>query len=184
MAIVIDTCSLVSLAKNYLPLDKNGSLMNFIHEKFETKEWIMLDAIQRESQYTSQGIVMKAMSFLKDSAYVIKTNEMFPHSTRKLDNMLDRNFSIPVLKRELSDEEYIVQKDIFLKSGDGKILVYCLKMKSDANLFSELCVLTEESRVSNDGKLFKKLPLICEHLGIKVIALPDYLEVNGFEVKK
>lgn len=184
MAIVIDTCSLVSLAKNYLPLDKNGSLMNFIHEKFETKEWIMLDAIQRESQYTSQGIVMKAMSFLKDSAYMTKTNEMFPPSTRKLDNMLEHNFSIPVLKRELSDEEYIVQKDIFLKSGDGKILVYCLNMKSDASLFSELCVLTEESRIPNDGKLFKKLPLICEHLGIKVITLPDYLKVNGFEVKK
>ena len=65
MAIVIDTCSLVSLAKNYLPLDENGSLMNFIHEKFETKEWIMLDAIQRESLYTSQGIVMKAISFKK-----------------------------------------------------------------------------------------------------------------------
>ena len=184
MAIVIDACSLVSLAKNYLPLDKNGSLMNFLREKFEMKEWIMLDAIQRESQYTSQGIVMKAMSFLKDSAYVTKTNEMFPPSTRKLDNMLDCNFSIPILKRELSDEEYIVQKDIFLKSGDGRILVYCLNMKADANLFSELCVLTEESRVFNDGKLFKKLPLICEHLGVKVITLPDYLEVNGFEVKK
>lgn len=92
MAIVIDTCSLVSLAKNYLPLDKNGSLMNFIHEKFVTKEWIMLDAIQRESQYTSQGIVLKAMPFLKDSAYMTKTNEMYPPSTKKLDNMLDRNF--------------------------------------------------------------------------------------------
>ena len=184
MATVIDTCSLVSLAKNYLPLDENGSLMNFIHEKFVTKEWVMLDAIQRESQYTSQGIVMKSMPFLKDSAYMTKTNEMYPPSTKKLDNMLDRNFSIPILKRDLSDEEYIVQKDIFLKSGDGRILVYCLNMKSDANLFSELCVLTEESRTSNDGKLFKKLPLICEHLEIKVISLPDYLKANGFRVEK
>ena len=52
MAIVVDTCSLVSLAKNYLPLDDNGSLLSFVKEKISSKEWILLDAIQKESEYT------------------------------------------------------------------------------------------------------------------------------------
>ncbi|MCS3281594.1 hypothetical protein NXV73_01170 [Bacteroides salyersiae] len=29
MAIVVDTCSLVMIAKNYLPLDKDGQLYSF-----------------------------------------------------------------------------------------------------------------------------------------------------------
>ena len=49
MAIVVDTCSLVSLAKNYLPLDDNGSLLSFVQEKISSKEWILLDAIQKAS---------------------------------------------------------------------------------------------------------------------------------------
>ena len=34
MAIVVDTCSLVMIAKNYLPLDKDGQLYSFLEEAF------------------------------------------------------------------------------------------------------------------------------------------------------
>ena len=184
MAIVVDTCSLVSLAKNYLPLDDNGSLLSFVQEKISSKEWILLDAIQKESEYTSQGIVMEKMPFLKDRSCVTKTDNVFPPSQKKFDNMLDRNFSIPVLRKDYTDEQYIVMKDEFVKSGDGRIIVYCLSLKNDLELFTELSVLTEETRNTNDGKLFKKLPLICDHLEIKVLTLPDYLKANGFRVEK
>ena len=75
-------------------------------------------------------------------------------------------------------------KDEFVKSGDGRIIVYCYSLKNKSELFTELSVLTEETRNTNDGKLFKKLPLICDHLGIKVQTLPDYLKANGFRVEK
>ena len=45
-------------------------------------------------------------------------------------------------------------------------------------------IFTEETRNTNDGKLFKKLPLICDHLEIKVLTLPDYLKENGFRVER
>lgn len=184
MAIVVDTCSLVSLAKNYLPLDDNGSLLSFVKEKISSKEWILLDAIQKESEYTSQGIVMDKMPFLKDRSYVTKTDNVFPSSQRKFDNMVDSHFCVAVLRRTCTDEEYIAMKNEFVKSGDGRIIVYCYSLKNKSELFTELSVLTEETRNTNDGKLFKKLPLICDHLGIKVLTLPDYLKANGFRVEK
>lgn len=46
MAIVVDTCSLVMIAKNYLPLDKDGQLYSFLEEAFSRKDLMLLDVIQ------------------------------------------------------------------------------------------------------------------------------------------
>ena len=44
--------------------------------------------------------------------------------------------------------------------------------------------LTEEPRASNDSKLFKKIPAICDILGINSISLPDLLSRSGdIEIK-
>ena len=40
MAIVVDTCSLVMIAKNYLPLDKDGCLLTFLEDAFYKRELI------------------------------------------------------------------------------------------------------------------------------------------------
>ena len=85
----------------------------------------------------------------------------------------------------MTDEEYISQKNEFLQSGDGKIIVFSqIFKKEQALLFNDFFVLTEESRTTNDGKLFKKLPLICDELDIKTLTLPDYLKANGFNINK
>lgn len=70
MAIVVDTCSLVMIAKNYLPLDKDGQLYSFLEEAFSRKDLMLLDVILDESKRTSKGIAVEKMPFLKDKKLV------------------------------------------------------------------------------------------------------------------
>lgn len=183
MAIVVDTCSLVMIARNYLPLNENGSMAAFLEQKFKDGELQMLDAVQLESLRTSKGIVMEKMPFLKDKAIAIKTADMFPPSPKRFDNMVDNNFCIPLLKKGLSEEEYLQQKADFLNTGDAKIVIYSSRAIHE-NLFEDYQVMTEETRTPNDGKLFKKLPLLCEFIGVKTITAVDYLQQNGFRIER
>lgn len=44
--------------------------------------------------------------------------------------------------------------------------------------------MTEESASTNDGKLFKKIPLCCMEIGIETITSVDYLKtLDSLEVK-
>lgn len=63
MAIVVDTCSLVMIAKNYLPLDKDGQLYSFLEEAFSRKDLMLLDVILDESKRTSKGISSKTRNW-------------------------------------------------------------------------------------------------------------------------
>lgn len=183
MAIVVDTCSLLMIAKNYLPLDDSGSMAAFLEQKFKEKELLLLDAIQQEASQTSKGIVMEKIPFLKDKAMVIKTADMFPPSPKKFDNMVDNNFCIPLLKKRLNEEEYVQQKTDFLNTGDAKIVIYSSRAVHE-NLLEDYQVMTEETRTPNDGKLFKKLPLLCDFIGITTITAVDYLQQNGFRIER
>lgn len=185
MAIEIDTCSLVAMARYYLPLDINGILTNFIKEGLETGEIILLDAIQQEAIYTSQGIAIKAMPYLKEVKYAVNTTEIFLPSPKKFHNLVDNNFCVRLLKNELTEEEYVLQKEEFLKSGDGRIIVYCMYCKEQYKVMpTNISVLTEETKSQNDGKLFQKLPSICEFLKINTITLTEYLKVHGIKIER
>lgn len=185
MAIVVDTCSLVAIARYYMLLDKKECVATFLRNQFSSGELILLDTILTEASYTSKGIALEAMPFLADKGLALKTSDMVPSSPRKFDNLLDNNFCVRVLKNELTEEEYIQQKSDFLVTGDAKILVYSLCYQHEhSGLFDDYCVMTEETRLPNDGKLFKKLPLLCDVLHIKTITLVDYLQENGFVIGK
>ena len=74
MAIVIDSCSLVSVARYYLPLDKEGGIVPFLKSVLNSGEVILLDAVVQEVRYTAKGIAIKAMPFLDDKKYIKKTD--------------------------------------------------------------------------------------------------------------
>jgi len=59
MAILIDTCSLVMIARNYMPLDINGNLLHFLRQFFNNKEIVLLDTIYEEIRYVSKGVVLE-----------------------------------------------------------------------------------------------------------------------------
>lgn len=185
MAIVVDTCSLVMIAKNYLPLDEDGNMITFVNQSFTNSELILLDTIRDEANFASGGIALNSMPFLKDKKIVVKTTDLLPPAPQRFNNSIDNNFCVRLLKNELTEEEYIQQKDEFLKSGDAKIVVYSWKMQHDQpNIFENFSVMTEETRNQNDGKLFKKLPLICDFLNIKTISAVEFLNQNGFKINR
>lgn len=185
MAILTDTCSLVMIAKSYIPLDNDGTLRQFLQESFKRKELVLLDAIRDEARFVSKGIALERMPFLAEKGLAENTADILPPSPRKFDNMVDNNFCIRSLRKGLSDEEYAQQKAEFVNSGDAKIAIFCLNRVKDQLVgFDDTVVLTEETRNSNDGKLFMKLPLICELIGVKTISAAEYLHDNGFKVDK
>ena len=185
MAIVVDTCSLVMIAKNYLPLDKDRCLFTFLEDAFYKRELLLLDAILEETKQTSQGIAVDKMPFLKDKKLAIPTKDILPTSPRKFSNMMDNNFCVRLLKNELTEQEYVQQKAEYSKTADYKILVYSMKEQNLNGIIKDkYYVMTEETRLPNDGKLFKKLPLLCDQIGIETITSSEYLHGKGFFIDK
>jgi hypothetical protein len=53
MKVVIDTNSLLSLVRYYLPFDKKGILFKFFKNKIEKGEIIIIDRVFQECTYNS-----------------------------------------------------------------------------------------------------------------------------------
>lgn len=171
MIAVIDTSSLISLVRYYLPFDRQNILYDVIKEKIESKQIIVLDKVFDECRYTSQGIVVKRLEYLDDKKNQTKTTSLLP--TQKYFNQLENQFINGSVKNLLSPTEFENRKNAFLESADSNLLLFCQTNKVDYTL------VTEETTASNDGKSFKKLPALCQILGINIISLPDLL--GGFE---
>jgi len=182
MIVVIDTSSLLSLVRYYLPFDKKGILFEVIKRKFETGEIILLDAVYDECKYIGQKAILKKLhyledrDFLKEHKVIIKTDELIPLSPVKFLNMLKNQFVANQFQlRKLTDAEFEVKKKEFMESADAKLIMHCQHLIKD-NPEEEIYLVTEETSAANDLKLFKKIPAICEVLRIPVITLPELLE--------
>jgi hypothetical protein len=181
MRALIDTSSLLSLVRYYLPLDKSGFLFEEIRDKISTGEIIVLDAVYEESKYQSKGIILKKLDYLTDKGFlkeykiIVKTDELLPLAPVKFMNMLKNQFVANQFQlRKLTDAEFEVKKKEFMESADAKLIMYCQHLIKD-NADEEIYLVTEETAAANDFKLFKKIPAICEILGIPVITLPELL---------
>lgn len=78
MKVVIDTSSLLSLVRYYLPFDREGFLFEFFKSKIESKEIIILDKVFEECKYTAKGIVTEKLDYLSIKKNQIKTDELLP----------------------------------------------------------------------------------------------------------
>lgn len=175
MKVVIDTSSLISLVRYYLPFDKSNILFDFIKAKVECQEIIILDAVFQECRYTSKGIVVSTLNYMKLKKNQINTTDLLP--TRKFFNQLENNFINAAVKNRLSNVEFQNRKNDFLKSADAKLLLY-----SQANSSENIIIVSEETETSNDNKSFKKIPAICKLLNLEIITLPELLKRNN-EIK-
>ncbi|MFZ1279198.1 MAG: hypothetical protein WAR59_00065, partial [Ignavibacteriaceae bacterium] len=70
MKVVIDTNSLLSLVRYYLPFDKNGVLFKFFKSKIENGEIIIIDKVLQECTYNSKGIIVTTLDYLNDKAFL------------------------------------------------------------------------------------------------------------------
>jgi len=64
MKYIIDTSSLISLVRYYLPFDKDDKLFNHIKNMVEVGQIIVIDKVVRECGYVSRGIVVNKMPFI------------------------------------------------------------------------------------------------------------------------
>lgn len=183
MKVVIDTNSLLSLVRYYLPFDKNSVLFDFFKDKIEQGEIIIIDKVLEECSYNSKGLVIQTLSYLTDKSFLksvdlpLKTDSLIAPSPAKFLRQVDNQFvnTVVLKQRKLTLVEYENQKNHFMNDADMRLILLCMNLIKD-NKDEEVFLVTEESEYSNDNKLFKKIPTICKELDIQVLTLPQLLE--------
>lgn len=184
MKVVIDTNSLLSLVRYYLPFDKRGVLFKFIKKKIEIGEIIIIDKVLQECTYISKGLVLTSLVYLNDKTFLktakvpFKTDSLLAPSPAKFLRQVENQFVNTVVRkqRRLSDTEFDNQKNSFLNDADMKQIILCLNLLKNGD---EVVMVTEETESNNDNKLFKKIPAICKELNIETLTLPKLLTKYG-----
>jgi hypothetical protein len=172
MIAVIDSSSLLSLVRYYLPFDKSSLLFKCIHEKVKANEIIVLDKVYDEVKFLAGGIVIQEIPFLAEKKHHTKTTDILPYP--KFFNQLENQFCQPLMKKKLSESEFESMKNAFLESADAKLILYSLNC-INAKKITDIAIVTEESATSNDQKTFRKIPAICSSLNIQTMTLPQLL---------
>lgn len=181
MKVVIDTSSLLSLVRYYLPFDKKNILYEIVKTKIANGEIIVIDKIIEECEYTSKGLILKILSFLNDKSFN-KTNKLplntefiLPPSLAKFYRMVDNNFVVAVQRERLNETQYDSLKNDFMNSADMKMILTSLNLKKD-HPTEDIFLVTEETEASNDNKVFKKIPAICSQLDIMTINIQQLID--------
>ncbi len=180
MKVVIDTSSLMSLIRYYLPFDSKGVLFEFFKKKIESGEIIVVDQVLQECTYSSKGIVLSTLRYLTDKKFLkankvpYKTEDLLAPSPAKFLRQVENQFVNTVVRRQqnITETEFENQKDLFLKGADLRQVILCLNIQKDGE---RVVLVTEETETSNDNKLFKKIPAICKELEIETMTLPELL---------
>ncbi|MFC5285397.1 DUF4411 family protein [Pedobacter alpinus] len=189
MKVVIDTSSLLSLVRYYLPFDSKKILFEALKLKIANGEIIVIDKIIDECEFTSKGVVLTTLSFLKDKSFnkthklPLNTEFVLPPALTKFYRMVDNNFVVNSQKARLTDTQYDSLKNDFMNSADMKLILTSLNLKKDFPA-EEVFLVTEETEVSNDNKLFKKIPAICLQLEIQTINIQQLInELDGIKIE-
>ena len=191
MKVVIDTSSLLSLVRYYLPFDKKTILFQVFREKIANGEILVIDKIIDECAYTSKGIVLISLSFLIDKNFnktnnlPLNTEFVLPPSPAKFYRQVDSQFVNGVQKNRLTETQYDSVKNDFMNSADMKLILTTSLTLIKDNPTEEVFLVTEETEVSNDHKVFKKIPAICSQLDIQTIniqQLVDKFDGISFEI--
>lgn len=187
MKVVLDTSSLLSLVRYYMPFDNEKVLFDFVKSRLQVGDMILIDKVLDECKYVSRKMILNKLVFLEDKQFLrssgipFKTVSLLAPSPAKFLRMVDNQFAISAEKANLSDAQYEVQKNRYLLSADIKQIILCLNLMDN---HENVVLVTEESRTSNDSKLFKKIPLICDILGIQSMTLPALLSSSSdIEIK-
>lgn len=177
MIAVFDTSSLHALCKYYLPLDRNGDLKNLVDSKCLSGEIVVIEQVINEARTLSGGIIINMLSFLNDRNYRTNTNGILPNLAffNHLNNdFVDQNI---VSSKGLDAIQVQNAKDRYVRGADGKLLIY-----SQSIIANSPIVVTEESRLLNDGKTIKKIPVNGDTMGLQCCTLPilfkNYYQIN------
>lgn len=139
MKVVIDTNSLLSLVRYYLPFDKKRVLFKFFKNKIETGEIIIVDRVLQQCTYNSKGIVLSTLNYLNDKTFLkaakvpYKTDSLLAPSPAKFLRQVENQFVNSVVRnqKKLTDTEFENQKNAFLEDADMKQIILCLNLLKD-----------------------------------------------------
>ena len=173
MKAVIDTSSLVSLVRYFLPFDKEGKLKVFLEENILSGKIIVLEQVVEECKRQGKGQVIEAFPFIAKPKYKTSIAEIKPN--KAIYNLIDNNFINASVRALLPDAEYQFARDKFMASADFAMMLYAYSIKDKENVV----IVTEETGFSNDGKPFKKIPDICGIIGVKTQNFSSFLLKNG-----
>lgn len=186
MKVVIDTNSLLSLVRYYLPFDKKGVLFQFIKSKIENGDIIIIDKVLEECTYNSKGLVLSKLPYLTDKTFLkaakapYKTDSLLVPNTKQFFHQLNSVFVNNAIRRKLTDVEFENQKSSFIESADMKQVILSLNLKAKDE---RVILVTEETESSNDNKPFKKIPAICKELEIETMTLPELIaKYDGIDI--
>ncbi len=176
MNAILDTSSLLAFVRYYLPFDRSGAFKTLIQSKFENGEIIILDKVISEAKYISQGIILKELEFINDKVKHINTSNLVPNT--KFFNLLENQFcNKDIIKlKGISEVEFEQEKTRYLASPDANLILYSISIKNNNPI-----IVTEETKTSNDSKIFKKIPENCKEIGIDCCTLPILLK-DHFQV--
>ena len=121
MKVVIDTNSLLSLVRYYLPFDKNGVLFKFFKSKIENGEIIIIDKVLQECTYNSKGIIVTTLDYLNDKAFLksaqapYKTDSLLAPSPAKFLRQVENQFVNSTVRqqRKLTETEFENKKNSY-----------------------------------------------------------------------
>jgi hypothetical protein len=183
MKVVIDTNSLLSLVRYYLPFDKKGVLFKFFKSKIEKGEIIIIDKVLEQSTFISKKIIVQKLDFLIDKNFLktakvpYKTDSLIVPNTKLFFHQLN---NIVKKAHNITDVEFENRKNAFLNEADMKQIILCLNLIKDGE---KVVLVTEETESSNDNKLFKKIPAICKELEIETMTLPELIaKYDGIDI--
>ena len=188
MRVVIDANSLNALVRYYLPFDNNNNLYELVKEKIQIGDIIILDAVLTECKFQSNGLVLKNLDFLDDKNFKkqykipFKTEGLIAAKPEKFLRQVENQFPIGLLKKQLSDVQFDLEKEKWLNSADAKLIIFCFNHNHQGT-FEEIFLVTEETKAQNDLKVFKKIPSICDMLNINVLTLPELINKFNDEIK-
>lgn len=134
-----------------------------------------------ECKKVADKIVIKSLPFLTDNKFTKKykipfdTSMLVAPDIKFLFDKIDTSFADhEVIRRKgWTPTEYENQKHSFVKKADMTQIILCLRMMADR---VPITLVTEETPSNNDGKPFKKIPIICDELEIPKLSLPEYLQ--------
>ena len=173
MMAVIDTSSLESLVRYFLPFDKGGKLKEFLEENILSGKIIVLEQVVDECKRLGKGQVIDAFPFIAQPKY--KTSIAGLQANKTIYNLIDNNFVNASVRARFPEAEYQLERNKFIASADFAMMLYAYSIKDRETVV----IVTEETGFSNDGKPFKKIPDICNIIGVKTQTLPTFLLENG-----
>lgn len=186
MTIAIDTSSLLSLVRYYLPFDADNKLFDLFKNNIQTKKIVVIDRVFTECDRVSKRLVTETLSYLKNQTtkkhntlYVENSEFLLPPKPKQFYSCVENQFVNQKVKkdRNITPEEFEIQKEIFLRGADAGLILFGLN-QNHKNPNDNFCIVTEETSSPNDNKLFKKIPALCalNEINIKVVTLPEYLK--------